>query len=318
MIYEVILYSLLLLLLLLLTITTFDVYKKKSNFFLYLTNYNGFIKIAAIIFLLIIIGFYDLASKQILIDSSIQPIGNVNLTNIEEQLEKIINIGESSKVNNGDTPYLSWITPYYFLFIALIAIFILGFVVVIKNLENWKTLGIGSVLISGSLFTFTFINVNELGIELFSKDYFYFPNNDNVKGIDTKSSPKFHIDYLGYIGPFTTAKTELQTNSVIETINYQLKSMLDEKLRSNINIKTLILIGVTDRRALINEAKKKWGTNKYLAEARAKKVKLELLKLLKDETYQSLKGIQILQLPYGPTYENDFSNDRKVDIYYGY
>jgi hypothetical protein len=145
------------------------------------------------------------------------------------------------------------------------------------------------------------------------------PNvKENVKEIEIKSSPKFNIDYLGYIGPFTTAKTELQTNRVVETINYQLKSMLDEKLRLNINIKTIILIGVTDRRALKNEAKKEWGSNKYLAEARAKKVKIELLKLLKDETYHSLKGIQILQVPYGPTYESDFSNDRKVDIYYGY
>ena len=123
---------------------------------------------------------------------------------------------------------------------------------------------------------------------------------------------------LNHIGPFTTAKTGLKTSSSIETISYQLKSMLDEKLRLNIKIKALILIGVTDRRALINEAKKEWGANKYLAEARAKKVKHELLKLLKNETYQSLKEIQILELPYGPTYENDFSNDRKVDIYYGY
>jgi hypothetical protein len=141
---------------------------------------------------------------------------------------------------------------------------------------------------------------------------------ENVKKIDTKLSPKFTIDYLGYIGPFTTAKTELQSNRVVETINYQLKSMLDEKLRLNINIKTILLIGITDRRALKNEAKKEWGSNKYLAEARAKKVKIELLKLLKDKAYQSLKGIQILQVPYGPTNKNDFSNDRKVDIYYGY
>ena len=318
MIYEVILYSLFLLLLLIITITSIDVYKKKSNFFLYLTNYNGFIKIAAIVFLLIIIGFYDLASKQMLIETSNQSIGKVDLTKIEEQLEQIINIGENSKINNGDNPHSSWVTPYYFLFIALIAIFILGIVVVIKNLKNWKTLSIGSVLISGSLITFTFINVNELGIELFSKDYFYFPNSDSVKESDTKLSQKFSIDYLGSVGPFTTAKTELQTNNVMETINDKLKSMLDEKLRENINIKALILIGVTDRRALINEAKKKWGTNKHLAEARAKKVKLELLKIIKDERYQGLKGIQIMQLPYGPTYESDFSNDRKVDIYYGY
>ena len=256
MIYEVILYSLFLLLLLIITITSIDVYKKKSNFFLYLTNYNGFIKIAAIVFLLIIIGFYDLASKQMLIETSNQSIGKVDLTKIEEQLEQIINIGENSKINNGDNPHSSWVTPYYFLFIALIAIFILGIVVVIKNLKNWKTLSIGSVLISGSLITFTFINVNELGIELFSKDYFYFPNSDSVKESDTKLSQKFSIDYLGSVGPFTTAKTELQTNNVMETINDKLKSMLDEKLRENINIKALILIGVTDRSALINESKK--------------------------------------------------------------
>lgn len=170
-----------------------------------------------------------------------------------------------------------------------------GVVLMVAGTGRWKAVGTGLTLLGTlTMGGVTILSISELNLF-----------------INTSGGAGFQMESIGTIYPFPTAGHE-PDDPVLNTRLKAVVSAASQRFSRN-ELKCLMLVGRTDKRELLPEPRRMYGSNDGLAEARARWVK--------DRLSAELGGLHSIVLTSGPmnigvqVSPDKMASDRSVEVY---